>query len=97
MYSEREVPSFHLFREPTHWTSFSFFSSLWVNIDGLRRAPDSYHDLRFYSEGIYDFKAKDDMKRYVRFRMIPADGAPETGRLTKEEQRKAWWVFYRKC
>ncbi|XP_078369932.1 allene oxide synthase-lipoxygenase protein-like [Oculina patagonica] len=60
------------------------------NIDGLRRAPDSFYDQRYYSEIILDFKAFDGVKRYVRFRLIPADGTPETGLLSEDDQRKPW-------
>ena len=73
--------------------SFSFsryINSLASNIDGLRRSPDSFYDQRYYSGAILDFAAFDGLKRYVRFRMIPADGSPETGLLTKEEQKRAW-------
>ncbi|XP_068704039.1 allene oxide synthase-lipoxygenase protein-like [Montipora foliosa] len=61
-----------------------------ANIEGLRRAPKSFFDQRYYSEIIFDFKAFDGVKRYVRFRLIPADGAPETGLLSEEDQRNVW-------
>ncbi|RMX58429.1 hypothetical protein pdam_00019691, partial [Pocillopora damicornis] len=60
------------------------------NIDGLRRAPNSYYDQRYYSETIMGLKAFDSVERYVRFRLVPADGSLETGLLSKDEQRKAW-------
>ena len=60
------------------------------NIDGLRRAPDSFHDQRYYSELILGLNAHDRLERYVRFRLIPADGSPETGLLSHDEQRKIW-------
>lgn len=60
------------------------------NIDGLRRAPNSYYDQQYYSETIMGLKAFDSVERYVRFRLVPADGSLETGLLSKDEQRKAW-------
>jgi len=60
------------------------------NIDGLRRAPDSFRDQRYYSELILGFNALNCVERYVRFRLIPADGSPETGLLSEDEQRKIW-------
>ena len=60
------------------------------NIDGLRRGPDSFYDQRYYSELILGFNALDRVERYVRFRLIPADGSPETGLLSEDEQRKIW-------
>ncbi|XP_074620664.1 allene oxide synthase-lipoxygenase protein-like isoform X3 [Acropora palmata] len=61
-----------------------------ANIEGLRRAPESFYGQRYYSEIIMDFKAFDGVKRYVRFRLIPADGTPETGLLSEEDQRNVW-------
>ena len=60
------------------------------NIDGLRRAPDSFHDQRYYSELILGFSAEDRVERYARFRLIPDDGSPETGLLSEDDQRKIW-------
>lgn len=64
--------------------------SLAANIDGLRRAPKSFVDQRYYSEVILAFKAFDGVARYVRFRLIPADDRPETGLLSEEDQRNVW-------
>lgn len=64
--------------------------SLAANIDGLRRAPKSFVDQRYYSEVILAFKAFDGVERYVRFRLIPADDRPETGLLSEEDQRNVW-------
>ena len=69
---------------------FFTITRLASNIDGLRRAPDSFYDQRYYSEIILDFKAFDRVKRYVRFRLIPSDGTLETGLLTEDDQRKPW-------
>ena len=71
-----------------HFSPLNFrFAS---NIDGLRRAPNSYYDQRYYSETIMGLNAFDSVERYVRFRLVPADGSLETGLLSKDEQRKAW-------
>ena len=43
---------------------------------------------------VYDFTAKDGVRRVARFRAIPADGSKESGRLTPEEQREAWYSLY---
>lgn len=75
------------------YLQISYFLStirLASNIDGLRRAPDSFHDQRYYSEIILGFNALDGVERYVRFRLIPADGSPETGLLSEEDQSKIW-------
>lgn len=61
-----------------------------ANIGGLRHKPKSFYDQRYYTEVIFDFRAHDGVKRYVRFRMIPADGSPETGLLPEEVQWEIW-------
>ncbi|XP_031557674.1 allene oxide synthase-lipoxygenase protein-like [Actinia tenebrosa] len=63
---------------------------LFTNIDGIRRPPDSCTDQVYYPQMPSYFKAKDGTPRYVKYRMINADGSPETGRLTQQEQRKVW-------
>lgn len=68
----------------------ALITSIAANIGGLRCKPDSFYDQRYYSEVILDFKAFDDVKRYVRFRLIPADGSLETGLMSEEEQRQPW-------
>ncbi|KAJ7376325.1 arachidonate 5-lipoxygenase [Desmophyllum pertusum] len=61
-----------------------------ANIGGLRQKPESFYDQRFHTEVIFDFKALDGVRRYVRFRLIPADGRPETGLLSEEVQWQPW-------
>ena len=72
------------------WIYF-VLNSLKANIGGLRQKPESFYDQRYYSEAIFEFKAFDGVKRYVRFRMMPADGRPETGLLSEEVQQHPWW------
>ncbi|XP_078369939.1 allene oxide synthase-lipoxygenase protein-like isoform X2 [Oculina patagonica] len=64
--------------------------NLAANIGGFRQKPDSFYDQRYYSQVIFDFKALDGVKRYVRFRLMPADGSPETGLLSEEVQWQPW-------
>ena len=59
-------------------------------MDGLRQKPDSFYHLRYHSQVIFDFKALDGVKRYARFRLIPADGSPETGLLSEDVQWHPW-------
>ena len=74
-------------------TKDSYFFSYHLACGSFRRAPDSYTDQRYYSWMAYDFKAKDGVKRYARFHLMPADGRPETGLLTENDQRNVWWVL----
>ncbi|XP_078613312.1 allene oxide synthase-lipoxygenase protein-like [Branchiostoma floridae x Branchiostoma japonicum] len=59
-------------------------------VDGLRRAPDSYFQLVYSSQTCFAFKAKDNVPRYAKFRMIPTNSEPESGLLSLDEQRQAW-------
>ncbi|XP_068721239.1 allene oxide synthase-lipoxygenase protein-like [Montipora capricornis] len=59
-------------------------------IAAFRRAPDSFTDQRYYSWLAFEYKAKDGVPRYAKFRIVPADDRPETGLMTKEEQRTPW-------
>ena len=67
-----------------HRLLFSFYLSIAV----FRRAPDSFTDQRYHSWMAYDYKAKDGVPRYAKFRLIPADGGEETGLMTEYDQRK---------
>ncbi|XP_019646833.1 PREDICTED: allene oxide synthase-lipoxygenase protein-like [Branchiostoma belcheri] len=59
-------------------------------VDSLRRAPDSYTDLRYYGHHVFHFRAKDAKERFVKFRLVPADGHPESGLLDFDDQRIVW-------
>lgn len=69
-----------------HRLLFSFYLSIAV----FRRAPGSFTDQRYHSWMAYDYKAKDGVPRYAKFRLIPADGREETGLMTEYDQRKPW-------
>ncbi|XP_035681463.1 allene oxide synthase-lipoxygenase protein-like [Branchiostoma floridae] len=59
-------------------------------IDSLRRAPNSYTDLTYYSQHVFRFMAKDGERRYVKYRLIPDVDVHETGLLDRNEQPKPW-------
>nr|1U5U_A Chain A, Allene oxide synthase-lipoxygenase protein [Plexaura homomalla]1U5U_B Chain B, Allene oxide synthase-lipoxygenase protein [Plexaura homomalla] len=67
-------------------------------VEALRRAPDTFAHLYYYSQVTMPFKAKDGKVRYCRYRALPGDvdikEEDESGRLTEEEQRKIW-IFSR--
>jgi len=56
----------------------------------FRRAPSSFTDQRYYSWMAFEYKAKDGVPRYAKFRLVPADGREETGLMTEYDQRKPW-------
>jgi hypothetical protein len=46
---------------------------------GVRRNPESFAKLIYESQVPIRFTARDGRRRYVKFRMLPAEGGPETG------------------
>ena len=70
-------------------SSFRTFS-FHLTIAAFRRAPDSFTDQRYYTWLAFEYKAKDSVPRYAKFRIVPADGRPETGLMTEQEQRTPW-------
>lgn len=66
--------------------NFSFHLAIAV----FRRAPDSFTDQRYYTWMTFEYKAKDGVSRYAKFRLVPTDGREETGLMTEQEQQKPW-------
>ena len=67
---------------------FNKYPRLWVGLQGLnRRNPSSYAQLHYFTKTPLEYVARDGKRRYVKFRLLPAGGGPETGipdRLDKE-------------
>ncbi|XP_066285942.1 allene oxide synthase-lipoxygenase protein-like [Branchiostoma lanceolatum] len=61
-------------------------------IDSLRRAPNSFTDLTYYSQHVFRFMAKDGERRYVKYRLITDVDVHETGLLDRNEQPKPWYT-----
>ena len=59
-------------------------------MEGIRRMPDSYYHQHYYAHFVYNFFSKDGKQRLVRFRILPADGSNESGKLSEAEQKEAW-------
>lgn len=53
---------------------------------GLRRNPSSFSNLHYYSQTPFWYIAVDKVKRYVKYRVIPAEDVPETGLLDDYER-----------
>jgi hypothetical protein len=49
----------------------------------LRRDPISFHNLHYYSKTPFLFLGTDGIKRYAKYRVMPADNEKETGIATK--------------
>ena len=71
-----------------HYVRFTF--SLSAHIEGLRKLPNSYTNQHYHTQTVYDLHGDDDKKRVARFRIVPADGSQETGRLDYEDQKNCW-------
>jgi catalase len=48
-------------------------------IVSLRRAPDSFAHLKYYSQVVYLFKGKDDVQRFAKYRVVPFVDVQEPG------------------
>ena len=59
-------------------------------VAAFRRAPDSFTDQRYHSWMVFEYTAKDEVPRYGKFRLIPADERQETGLMTEDDQRRPW-------
>jgi catalase len=59
-------------------------------IDAVRHAPTSFAEMTYYSKICFPFKARDDQKRYVKYRILPVDLEHESGLITPEMQTKPW-------
>jgi len=55
-----------------------FPTGIKAGIGGVRRAPDSYCDLHYYSQTCREFHALDGKKRYCKFRLVPYGSGPGT-------------------
>ena len=53
-------------------------SAVKATIGTLRRAPNSYSDLHYYSQTPVQFFAEDGKERYARFRVVPYGDGPGT-------------------
>jgi len=48
-------------------------------VKALRRNPTSFYNMHYFSKTPFYFIGKDGIKRYAKYRVMPADGEPETG------------------
>ncbi|XP_078679810.1 allene oxide synthase-lipoxygenase protein-like isoform X2 [Branchiostoma floridae x Branchiostoma belcheri] len=76
--------------EKTRAWLYNFPQNYYAYVDGCRRAPRSYSTLHYYSQHIFQFRGKDGVLRYVKYRMLPLDDAIESGLLSHEDQRSIW-------
>ena len=60
--------------------------------DAVRRNPQSFANLFYYSQIPVEFRALDRKKRFAKFRLIPWDHDTEfDGKPTEEDLRKPWF------
>ena len=63
------------------------------SIDPLRRNPETFAQMYYYSQIPFTFKAKDSRPRYVNFRLIPWDRGVEAGLLEPEDTPDWAWCW----
>jgi hypothetical protein len=57
----------------------------------LRRDPETFAQLYYYTQTIFQFKALDGKERYIRFRLIPENRGQETGIPSREDLETVWF------
>jgi catalase len=56
----------------------------------LRRAPESFARMSYYSKTPFRFDAEDGVARYVKFRMLPEHDGPESGIPDAKSLQRPW-------
>jgi catalase len=61
-------------------------------LESVRRDPQTFAQLYYYSQTPFEFHARDGRLRYVKFRLVPGDRGPETGLVdwTQEPWNTGW-------
>lgn len=54
-------------------------------MDGLRRNPTSFTNLRYYTQTVFHFIGIDGVVRYAKYRVVPWEDVPESGLLDEAE------------
>ncbi|HUZ76013.1 MAG TPA: hypothetical protein VMV93_00365 [Chloroflexota bacterium] len=67
-----------------------FPAALTAARDGVRRNPDSFSQLFYYSEFPTYFKTVDGGERYVKYRLVPDNRGPEAGMPDPAELVEVW-------
>ena len=57
----------------------------------LRRDPETFAQLYYYTQTIFEFCALDGRRRYIRFRLIPGNRGAETGIPTVADLETVWF------
>ncbi|PCJ19711.1 MAG: hypothetical protein COB04_05225 [Gammaproteobacteria bacterium] len=58
--------------------------------DSVRRAPDSFLQLRYHSKLPFYFHTEDGQKLLVKFRLGPFDDLPDSGLVTGQDHHDMW-------
>lgn len=59
-------------------------------IEAMRLAPESYAMMTYYGVNVFPWMGKDEIRRYVKFRVVPQGLEQESGLLPEEYQKKPW-------
>ncbi|MFE8604133.1 catalase family protein [Archangium violaceum] len=81
----------HRVNELAYWNYYDKYPrGLLAAEDGIRKYPASFARMYYHSQTATRFVGKDGVLRYAKYRLVPADGGPETGLMTKDELRNRW-------
>lgn len=59
-------------------------------IGALRRAPESFARLSYYAQLVFSFQGADGVPRWVKYRLVPADGRPDSGLPSAADLERPW-------
>lgn len=68
-------------RDERAWTQFT---------SAIRRAPESFARLHYYTKIVYAFRAMDGRRRFCRFRLVPAEPGAESGLPDGRDLTEPW-------
>lgn len=58
--------------------------------EGIRKYPETFAQMYYYSQCAQRFVGSDGVLRYVKYRLIPDDRGPETGLMKPDEMTGFW-------
>ena len=75
-----------------HWLPYlrKYPRALVGTKDSVRRAPESFAKVYYYSKVVFGFTGRDGKNLYAKYRMIPGDRGPESGIPSAKDLETPW-------
>jgi len=75
-----------------HWLPYlrKYPQALAGTSDSVRRAPESFAKVYYYSKTVFGFEGRDGKTHYAKYRLIPDDRGPESGIPSAKELETPW-------